>query len=374
MRSPQVAAWRGPVLGALVCVLAFGLGVTLRQAGLAQPVAAYAADTPAGPTIVAEAQTVGNQEYGVVRIDENIVIQLRTWAGDMTPYERGQVVAERLRQAVAGGAGSPQVYWETRDNEAVVRVAELTIATATGAEAQAQGTTPAELAKRWAGNLTSALLPYGCQITRPDVRAERRTANQGEYGVVMIGDTTAIEIWTGSGGYSPYDRARQVADRMMAAFAGGLMPEDVQAKRISGEWAVTAGDTLLITANQEEARRRNLTPQRLAEAWAYALSQALYGQCLQDGTGGGPGQSNERYDKKIVPVLSILDGVRLGAAQVQGPVSGIDRTKAVGQAEMRFRNLLNINVYVPLETESLTNIKRVQGVGVTGLADIRVGG
>lgn len=374
MRSPHVAAWRAPVLWTLVCLLAFGLGVAARRAGLGQPAPAYAAETAARPDIVAGTQMVGNMEYGVVRVDGNIVIQFRTWAGDTTPYERAQIVADRLELAVEGGAGSPQVYWEMRDQEAVVRVAEITVATATVAEARAQNTTPRDLAQRWADNLSEALLPYGCLITRPDVTAERRTDSRGEYGVVIIGDRTAIEIRTWSGGYSPYDRARQVADRMKAAFLRGLRPDDVQARMISGEWVVAAGDTVLITANRQEAERRSMSAQRLAEAWAYALSQALYGQCQMPDGSGGPWQPGERYDKKIVPVLSILDGVRLGAAQVQGPISGVDRTKAVGQAEMRFRNLLHINVYVPLEAESLSNVKRVQGVGVTGLADLRVGG
>ncbi len=39
-----------------------------------------------------------------------------------------------------------------------------------------------------------------------------------------------------------------------------------------------------------------------------------------------------------------------------------------------FRNVLNINVYVPVDAESISSVKRVQGVGVTGLADLKVGG
>ena len=81
----------------------------------------------------------------------------------------------------------------------------------------------------------------------------------------------------------------------------------------------------------------------------------------------------EPYEDKYVPILSILRGVRVGVARVNGPRSKVAMTQAVGQLELKFRDVLDIEVYIPISTkEPGKTLARVQSVGVTGLGDLKL--
>ncbi|MCC6729338.1 MAG: hypothetical protein IT208_08360 [Chthonomonadales bacterium] len=81
----------------------------------------------------------------------------------------------------------------------------------------------------------------------------------------------------------------------------------------------------------------------------------------------------EDYATKVVPVLSAGQGTAVGAVQVMGPPAAVDRVQAVAQVEGNFRALgVRIRALVPVETRSITNIKRVPGVGISGLLDIKL--
>lgn len=372
MRKRQVS-WRRWLPGVLACVCAFAAGIALRNATpLRITPVAWADEVANSPGITWERQMVGDQERGVVKIDNQTVVELRAATTGATPAQRAEVIAGRLQQALALGAGSPQVYWEMHGNEAVVRMANVLIATASGEEAAAQYTTPASLAQAWATAIATALEAYGGGFPRPPIRAELQTVNNQEVAVVLIGEATAMQIWTPAGGFSPYERADAVTRRLNQALDQGLQRRELVARQVDGVWAVVAGDTTLITANQQEADRRDLTPQRLADTWLYGLSEALYGEAPISSTPGETWTPAERYDQKLVPVLSVLRGVRVGVAQVQGPYSLVHQVEAVAQLEFTFQKAATINVYVPIDTQSLSKLSRVQGVGLTGLADIRV--
>jgi hypothetical protein len=75
---------------------------------------------------------------------------------------------------------------------------------------------------------------------------------------------------------------------------------------------------------------------------------------------------------KVVPILSVGTGTRIGAAQVSGPRAAVDRTKAVGQIEGEFQ-ALRVKALVPLDSENpLKGIRRVRGVGVSAIIDLRL--
>jgi hypothetical protein len=76
---------------------------------------------------------------------------------------------------------------------------------------------------------------------------------------------------------------------------------------------------------------------------------------------------------KVVPIVSIGSGTAIGAAQVAGPKSAVDRTKAVAQLETTFQGRLRIKILVPMDSENpLQGIRRVQGVGVSAVIDFRL--
>lgn len=76
---------------------------------------------------------------------------------------------------------------------------------------------------------------------------------------------------------------------------------------------------------------------------------------------------------KVVPIVSIGTGTRIGAAQVGGVTKeAVDRTKAVGQLEGEFSRV-RAKVLVPIDSENpLKQFKRVQGVGVTAIIDVKL--
>ncbi|MDD4159757.1 MAG: hypothetical protein PHO18_02300 [Synergistaceae bacterium] len=82
-----------------------------------------------------------------------------------------------------------------------------------------------------------------------------------------------------------------------------------------------------------------------------------------------------RFDgyTKVVPIVSIGNGTRIGAAQVGGVTkTAVDRVKAVGQIEGEF-NSIRAQALIPIDSENpLKQFKRVQGVGVTAIIDVKL--
>jgi hypothetical protein len=77
---------------------------------------------------------------------------------------------------------------------------------------------------------------------------------------------------------------------------------------------------------------------------------------------------------KVVPILSIGSGSYLGAVQVTGPSDVLDRVKAVAQLEGRVNVIGGVRLrgLVPIAARSVTNLRRVPGVGVSALVDIKL--
>lgn len=77
------------------------------------------------------------------------------------------------------------------------------------------------------------------------------------------------------------------------------------------------------------------------------------------------------YATKVVPVLSIGTGKYIGAVQVVGPTAQVDKVKAVGQLEGSFNNIARAKALIPLESVDITDLSRVQGVGVSAIIDLK---
>jgi hypothetical protein len=77
-------------------------------------------------------------------------------------------------------------------------------------------------------------------------------------------------------------------------------------------------------------------------------------------------------DTKIVPVLSVGQGKFIGIVQVAGPTDAIKSTTAVAQLETRVPLIggSRARALVPISTRSVTNMKRVSGVGVSAVIDL----
>lgn len=77
------------------------------------------------------------------------------------------------------------------------------------------------------------------------------------------------------------------------------------------------------------------------------------------------------YATKVVPILSVGNSGYIGAAQVTGPASEIERVKAVAQVEASFNSTIRVKGLVPIDSMNPTSASRIQGVGVSAIIDVR---
>ncbi|MER3413692.1 MAG: hypothetical protein C4341_05550 [Armatimonadota bacterium] len=76
---------------------------------------------------------------------------------------------------------------------------------------------------------------------------------------------------------------------------------------------------------------------------------------------------------KVVPIISAGSGTHVGAAQVMGPATEVRKVRAVAQVEGTiFGGVVRIKALIPVSTTSVTNIQRVDGVGVSAVIDIKI--
>jgi hypothetical protein len=81
--------------------------------------------------------------------------------------------------------------------------------------------------------------------------------------------------------------------------------------------------------------------------------------------------SSSGISTKVVPVLSLGSRKAVGLVQVSGSKKAVDQTKAVAQIETRLPLKVNARVLIPINTRSYVNPKRVAGVGVSAVVDMK---
>ena len=76
----------------------------------------------------------------------------------------------------------------------------------------------------------------------------------------------------------------------------------------------------------------------------------------------------------VVPIISLGSGGYIGAVQVIGAKDNVDNCKAVVQIEVNkiIGKNIRANVLVPVGSKTTSNIKRIYGVGVSAIIDIRI--
>jgi hypothetical protein len=83
----------------------------------------------------------------------------------------------------------------------------------------------------------------------------------------------------------------------------------------------------------------------------------------------------EKAATKVVPIISAGVNSRkaIGAAQVMGPKSMVDKVGAVAQLDQDlFGREVKIRAMIPIEGNDVTKLRRVEGVGVSGIIDLRL--
>ncbi len=77
---------------------------------------------------------------------------------------------------------------------------------------------------------------------------------------------------------------------------------------------------------------------------------------------------------KVVPIVSVGEGLYIGAAQVAGPKGdAVESCKAVAQLEVSYQDKARAYILVPIDSENpVQRFRRVQGVGVTAVIDVQL--
>ncbi|MEI6512567.1 MAG: hypothetical protein WCO51_04750 [bacterium] len=85
-------------------------------------------------------------------------------------------------------------------------------------------------------------------------------------------------------------------------------------------------------------------------------------------------KNTKEFSTKVVPIISIGDSAYAGAAQVMGPTKQVEKVKAVAQIEGAFfKRGVRLRGLIPVSTKDVVkDIKRVDGVGISGLVDIKL--
>jgi hypothetical protein len=74
-----------------------------------------------------------------------------------------------------------------------------------------------------------------------------------------------------------------------------------------------------------------------------------------------------------VPILSVGSALRVGVAQVTGPVSRVDEVKAVARFDTDYKDAVRIAVLVPIASENVvSNIRRVPQVSISAVGDLKL--
>lgn len=189
------------------------------------------------PVIIASSGALGYQpRVGVsvsggaaeVTVNDSPAVKFRVSNGDMSPAQRAEVTANRVRRFAASGADPKAIYAKGSNVHAGVYAGSNLICVATAADAQANGMSALALANTWAANLrrllamppvflsersivvplgesrrisvggaalgTAEVFPAVEGVVSSSVAADGRTV---EFTGVQVGSTD-VEIWVGS--------------------------------------------------------------------------------------------------------------------------------------------------------------------------------
>jgi hypothetical protein len=115
---------------------------------------------------------------------------------------------------------------------------------------------------------------------------------------------------------------------------------------------------------------------KILKGGAIAIAVDQFGPQIDSGINKLTGTKNLSVGQatKVVPILSIGSGSYLGAVQVTGAEEDLDKVKAVAQLEGKVNVIggIRLRALVPIATRSVSNLKRVPGVGVSALVDIKL--
>jgi len=238
----------------------------------------------------------------------------------------------------------------------------------------------------------------GAAFSKDAVTSRPRDIDGKQAGEVLVGDRVVILLRTSAGGYTPVERAEVVADRLGKALSEEVEAEQVRVAPVTWDdvvyQAVYIGERLIVSVSQKEADAHEAAPEALAGLWRDNIILALGETPPPPETPEAPAEpvpGTEEQEvqpiavqpqpaavdwtgtaQKWVPIFSLeTEGAAIGAAQVAGPKSQVDKVKAVAELRLKFQNIGRIYAYIPVPAIS-TKLDRVQGVSVWAVGDVQL--
>ncbi|MFA0780690.1 MAG: hypothetical protein RJAPGHWK_002208 [Candidatus Fervidibacter sp.] len=106
---------------------------------------------------------------------------------------------------------------------------------------------------------------------------------------------------------------------------------------------------------------------------AIVLTKALANE-LNKGINSVMGRNGiKAQSTKVVPIISVGEGLRVGAAQVMGSPWLVKKVEAVAQLEANLMGSARAKILVPVSDVNVTRgIKQVTGVGVSAIIDLKL--
>jgi hypothetical protein len=237
------------------------------------------------------------------------------------------------------------------------------------------------------------------QAPQLEATAEKVAEGGADRGQVSINGAPVFTLQVESGGLSAYERAMIAANRLNKAFVAGSKPDDFGGQVIQGTECVVAGNDLIVTVDDGDAAPLGKDKAQVAEDWAAAIRTKMRdvlgepqpgaetpapaeappatGEQPQPAAAGGGGDilPPEEQGQKIVPIISVGQGLQIGAAMVKGPKRLTERVQAVAELEGKFKDFVQLEIYVPISTRTPgKSLDRVQGVGVYAVAAYKATG
>lgn len=115
---------------------------------------------------------------------------------------------------------------------------------------------------------------------------------------------------------------------------------------------------------------------KILKGGGIALLVDKFGPDINKGINSLTGDKNLSVNQatKVVPVLSFGSGDYAGAVQVAGDRSVVEKVKAVAQLEGKLPIVggVRLRALIPVAAKSVQDIKRVPGVGVSALVDVKL--
>lgn len=110
----------------------------------------------------------------------------------------------------------------------------------------------------------------------------RKTWETGHSGI-FINNSEVIRFRSSAGGFSPFNRAKVVANKLYQFLLEGGNPRDIKPGLENGQVVIRTGENILITVDEKSAQLANSSERMLALVWANRIRESMGVESIERG-------------------------------------------------------------------------------------------